>query len=186
MHPASPRYITLEQAVTLAEHAQNCINKVAVVVNPQKHELDDIILKLKPEYVQFHGSESPELLREIKKLHDIGIIKTIKVSNTESLNSISLWEGVADMLLFDTQPPKNNAQQGGHGLTFDWTLLKDKIPPEMSWFLAGGLTAENVGNALAITHAPNIDVSSGVESAPGVKDHKKIEAFIHAAQKVQI
>jgi phosphoribosylanthranilate isomerase len=174
--PKSPRHISLEAAAALRKHAAGRIKTVLLLVNPGPALIDQSLGIVKPDIIQFHGSETPEMLKLLREQSDVVIWKALGVSNAASLFNSGQFIGVADRLLLDAPA---QALPGGMGTSFDWSLLaqhEHKIP----WGLAGGLTPENVAQAIRVTGTPLVDVSSGVESAPGVKDVAKIAAFCQA------
>ena len=129
-----------------------------------------------------HGAETPERVAEVKARYGLPVMKAIGIAGAEDLPKIDAYAAVADQLLIDAKPPKDGDLPGGNGLAFDWRLLADRKYWTVPWMLAGGLTPENVAEAIALTGATQVDVSSGVESAPGVKDAALISAFCKAAQ----
>ena len=141
----------------------------------------EIVAALDPDWLQLHGAETPERTREIRQKFGRPVIKALGVADHADLLRTQDFLDVADRLLFDAKPPKNAVLPGGNGLSFDWTLLQNYAGPA-NWMLSGGLTPENVAEAIRLTRAPGVDVSSGVEDAPGVKSAEKIHAFIKAAR----
>ena len=178
--PKSPRYVTPELARELALAAPPGLAKVALTVNADDATLDGINETVPLDILQLHGSESPERVSEIRSRYGLPVMKAIGIGDESDLAQIDLYGKVADILLIDAKPPKGAVLPGGNGLPFDWQLVKRKYWP-CPWMLAGGLTPENVALAVEMTGAPVVDVSSGVESAPGVKDAGLIEAFVKAA-----
>jgi len=178
--PASPRYVTPAKAALLAAMARGRTKIVALVVDADDALLKDIADAVKPDYFQLHGSETPERVTAIKALTGKPIIKVIKVGGPEDVSQATGFVDVADLLLFDTKAPASlkNALPGGNGIPFDWTLLEGK----RGFMLSGGLNSNNVAEAIRITSAPMVDVSSGVESAPGKKEINLIAKFIEAAK----
>jgi phosphoribosylanthranilate isomerase len=178
--PPSPRYVTPDAAAALAAMARGRTRIVALVVDADDALLKTINHAVKPDYIQVHGSETPERVAAIKALTGRPVIKAIKVGGPEDVARASAYAGVADVLLFDTKAPANlkDALPGGNGIAFDWTLLDGKH----DFMLSGGLAIGNVAEAIRVTGAPIADVSSGVESAPGVKDVALIRKFIEAAK----
>lgn len=174
----SPRHVTLEQAMRLRVRVPREIKVVLLLVNEQPQPMLQAIQAVKPDVVQFHGSETPEWLSILKQAGAKELWKAIGVKSAEGLERAKRYKGAADMLLYDAPAHK---QPGGQGLAIDWSLFNG-FQHEMPWGLAGGLTPENVGEALRLTGAPLVDTSSGVESAPGVKDIDKIAAFCRAAR----
>lgn len=177
-YPPSPRHVTLEQAMRLRVRVPREIKVVLLLVNEQPQPTLQAIQAVKPDVVQFHGSETPEWLGILKQAGAKELWKAIGVKNVEALDKAKRYKGAADMLLYDA--PAHNLP-GGQGLAVDWTLF-DGYRHEMAWGLAGGLTPENVAEAIRLTGAPLVDASSGLESAPGVKDVDKIAAFCQAAR----
>lgn len=172
----SPRYITPKMAVKLLSKVPRQIKKVAVVVDMNIDELSRLFRVFRPDYLQLHGQESEWDIEEIKNRYNIPVIKAIKIRSSDDVARGLRFAGVADMLLFDAKAPEA-LLPGGNGLAFDWTLLKAR-KIEVPWFLSGGLNLQNVQDALYITHAPMLDVSSSLERAPGVKDPQLIELFL--------
>ena len=178
----SPRNITPQQAAAISKNAS--AKKVAVVVNPDNDLLQSIYEILKPDYFQLHGDESATRAVAIRENFRTPIIKAIGISTKEDLKKADEFKGVAQYLLLDAKPPKDALLPGGLGKIFDWNILSTK--PATPFFLSGGLTPENVGEAIRITRPFGVDVSSGVESAPGVKDLQKIRRFIQNAKQEKI
>ncbi len=176
----SPRNLTLLQARELALAAPIGLAKVALVVNASDAELDAITEAMPLDMLQLHGHESPDRVAEVRARYGLPVMKAIGVADEGDLAPLLEYSLAADQILIDAKPPKNHALPGGNGLTFDWRLVAQRrwLRP---WMLAGGLTAENVAEAIRLTNARQIDLSSGVESAPGIKDHAKIAAFMLAA-----
>ena len=183
--PRSPRYVTLELAAELGRLVPDHVLNVALSVDADNATLDGIVDALKPDILQLHGAETPERLIEIKSRYGLTLMKAIPVSGPEDLEKVALYHDSADLLLFDAKPPKSmeNALPGGNGLVFDWSLLAGQ-KPDTPWMLSGGLTVENVREAIEMTGAEAVDVSSGVETGPGQKDPALIEKFIRAAKSV--
>ncbi len=177
--PRSPRHIDVLHAATLFERARARAKIVAVTVDADDALLTEIALILKPDLVQLHGSETPEQAVKARRLTGAGIIKALPVSTPADLEAAVLWEDVANHLMFDARPPEGSDLPGGVGARFDWTMMQGRTYRH-PWFLAGGLNPENAAQAAAISGAPMLDVSSGVESAPGVKDSARIAAFLQA------
>ena len=177
----SPRNITISDAADLAAHAPVGLAKVALVVNPTDAELDAITAAVPLDMLQLHGKETPERVAEVKARYGLPVMKAVGVADEGDLPALEAYGRVADQLLVDAKPPKDATLPGGNGLAFDWRLIKGRRWP-VPWMLAGGLTPENVAEALALTGAKQVDVSSGVESSPGVKDARLIEAFCAATR----
>ncbi len=178
----SPRYVSPKQAAELTALVPVGVAKVALVVNASDAELDSITEAAPFDMLQLHGSESVDRVREIKARYGLPVIKVIGVADGEDLTAIDEFSEVADQLLIDAKPPKNAVLPGGNGLAFDWRLLAGRKYWRKPWMLAGGLNPNNVAEAIRMTGACQVDVASGVESAPGVKDPALISAFIKAAQ----
>ena len=177
--PKSPRHIDPLHAATLFERARGRAKIVAVTVDTDDRLLTEIGLILKPDLIQLHGHETPERAKQVRRLTGAGIIKALPVSTPADLQAADIWEGVADHLMFDARPPEGSDLPGGMGARFDWSMMQGRTY-RRPWFLAGGLNPENAAQAAAISGAPMLDVSSGVESAPGVKDAARIAAFLQA------
>ena len=176
----SPRHVTPEQAAALAAEVPLGIAKVGLFVNPDDALLQTVLAQVPLDMIQLHGSESPARVTEVRALTGLPVMKAVGVAEPRDLDALWDYGLVADMLLIDAKPPKDAELPGGNGLAFDWRLLAGRqiLKP---WLLAGGLTPENVSQALRLTRAPGVDVSSGVESAPGVKDPDRIRDFIARA-----
>jgi phosphoribosylanthranilate isomerase len=178
LYEPSPRYVPLEQAAALRMRAPASLKVVLLLVNAEPGFTAKAIEVVKPDIVQFHGSETHQWLRVLKSAVDIEIWKAFGVKDAATLKNADQYEGTADLILFDAPA---QTLPGGTGTRFDWSLLnqhKHKLP----WGLAGGLNPDNVGEALRQTHAILVDTSSGVESAPGIKDMDKIAAFCQAVR----
>lgn len=176
----SPRYVSIEQAVELAALARSLgLESVAVTVNADDDLLEAIVSRVQPSMLQLHGSESPEHVAAIKTRFGLPIMKAISLREASDLAAIELYRDVADKLLFDAKPPKGAELPGGNGISFDWKLL-DGLAGKIDYVLSGGLTAETVGAALSETGAGFLDISSGIESAPGIKDPAKMIGFAEA------
>lgn len=172
----SPRYVDPKQAHKLTSKMSKDIKKVAVVVDINLAELATIVKIFKPDYIQLHGQETERDIEQIKKKFSIPVIKAIKVRSSDDVAKGLRYIGVADIILFDAKAPEA-LLPGGNGLSFDWTLLKAR-KIETPWILSGGLNLQNIEDALCITKAQMLDVSSSLESAPGVKDPQLIELFL--------
>lgn len=179
VYPKSPRHLEPLHAATLFDRARGRAKVVAVTVDASDADLTGIALILKPDLIQLHGRETPERAARVRELTGAGIIRALAVSSAADIEAAAAWEPVVDHLMFDARPPQGSTLPGGVGASFDWSLLAGRSF-EKSWFLAGGLTPDNVAQALSVTKAPMLDVSSGVESAPGVKDSGLITAFLKA------
>lgn len=177
----SPRNLSVEQARALALDAPPGLAKVALVVNPDDATLDAITDAVPLDMLQLHGSESPERVAEIKARYGLPVMKAVGIASADDLPNIDRYATVADQILIDAKPPKDAALPGGNGLAFDWRLIAGRRWP-VPWMLAGGLTPDNAAEAVAMTGARQLDVSSGVEVAPGEKDACRIRAFVAAAR----
>lgn len=178
--PRSPRYVTPEAARALAFDVPPGIAKVALVVDASEAELDAILARTPIDMIQFHGSETPEDVARLRARHGLPVMKALGIATDDDLPAIDAFSPVCDQLLIDAKPPKDAVLPGGNGVAFDWRLIAARRWSR-PWMLAGGLTPGNVAQAIALTGAAQVDVSSGVESAPGVKDPALMRAFISAA-----
>ena len=179
--PRSPRHIDPLHAATLFERARGRAKVVAVTVDADDALLTEIALILKPDLIQMHGSETPARAERARTLTGAGIIKALPIRAHEDFAEAEGWEPFVDHLMFDAKPPEGSDLPGGVGARFDWTLLAGRAFRH-PWFVAGGLTPDNVAQAIRVSGAPMVDVSSGVESALGVKDTALIAAFLEAAR----
>jgi len=178
----SPRNVTLDQAAELAALVPAGICKVALVVNADNARLDEILDHVPLDMLQLHGEETPERVQEVKARYGLPVMKAIGITSREDLDKLTEYGRVADQLLVDAQPPKGSVLPGGNGLAFDWKLLTGRRWP-VPWMLAGGLTPDNVAEAVRLTGATQVDVSTGVEASRGVKDSGKIAAFLAATSQ---
>lgn len=176
----SPRSITIAEAARLAPAARGAARIVAVTVDPDDELVTRLMRELKPDLVQLHGQESPRRVHEIVARAGVGAIKVVAISEAADLELARTYEGVAEHLLFETRAPAGASRPGGHGESFDWSLLSG-LKFERDWFLAGGLDPWNVAEAIGASGAPMVDVSSGVERGPGLKDPALIIRFLAAA-----
>jgi len=182
--PPSPRNLGLALARTLGEQVRGRAIKVALTVNANNDMLSDIVEALKPDMLQLHGKETPERVGVVRSRFGLPVMKAIPVAERKDLSPVRQYAQVADRLIFDARAPQEATRPGGLGKPFDWTLLRG-IDPGVPFMLSGGLDASNVDEALRVTRAPGVDVSSGVERAPGEKDPDKIRAFIRAARAAE-
>jgi phosphoribosylanthranilate isomerase len=182
-YPPSPRSLSIAQAAALVAGVAPGITRVGVVVDPDDALLDGVLAKMPLDMLQFHGSETPERLAAVKRRFGVKVMKAIKVAGARDLDTAKGFLGVADWLMFDAKPPKDmtGALPGGNALVFDWELLRAKTWP-LPWMLSGGLNVDNLAQAVTISRAEFVDVSSGVERKPGEKDPAKIRAFLARAQ----
>lgn len=177
----SPRNLAVSASRALGVQAQGRAAKVALTVNANDETLHDIIAALKPDMLQLHGNEPPERVAVVRSRFGLPVMKALPIAVRADLSPIRQYSNVADCLLFDARPSASDTRPGGLGKVFDWTLLTG-LNATVPFMLSGGLDAGNVAEAIRITCAPGVDVSSGVERAPGEKDPDKIRAFIRAAR----
>jgi phosphoribosylanthranilate isomerase len=177
----SPRHLQFDLARGLGARVRGRAQKVALTVDADEAFLQAIVEALQPDIMQLHGSESANQIQAIRRKFGLPVMKAVPIAIKDDLARIATYAPVADRLLFDARAPRDATRPGGLGNTFDWRLLSD-VQPRVPFMLSGGLDAGNVGEALRITRAAAIDVSSGVERAPGVKDIDKIKAFVRAAR----
>ena len=177
----SPRHLEPAEMARLALDVPPGVAKVLLTVNADDATLDAILASVPIDMLQLHGRESPDRVAELKARHGLPVMKAIGVANAADLAAIDLYGRVADQLLIDAKPPKGAELPGGNGLAFDWQLLANRKYWPGPWMLAGGLTHENVAEAVRLTGARQVDVSSGVERAPGIKDGALMRAFADAA-----
>jgi phosphoribosylanthranilate isomerase len=182
--PPSPRNLSLEAARALGAQVKGRAGKVALTVDANDDTMAAIVAALQPDMLQLHGKETPERVVAVRTRFGLPVMKVLPIATRADLTSIRLYADVADRLLFDARPPAEATRPGGLGVSFDWSLLKG-VDPRVPWMLSGGLDAGNVAEAIAITGAPGVDVSSGVERAPGEKDVGKIRVFIRAARTAE-
>lgn len=177
----SPRNITIPAARELALAAPLGLAKVALVVNPSDAELDAITGTVPLDMLQLHGRETPERVAEVKARYGLPVMKAVGIADEDDMPKLESYFGVADQILVDAKPPKGGELPGGNGLSFDWRLIAGRRWP-CPWMLAGGLTPENVAEAVKMTGAKQVDVSSGVEDAPGLKNAKLIQKFVQSSR----
>lgn len=177
--PKSPRHVAADQMRALAAAIPASIEKVGVVVDPDDELLADLVASGALTALQLHGKESPQRAAAIRQRFGLPVWKAIAVKTRADIDGANAYTGAVDRLLFDAKTPDGAALPGGMGLRFDWTLLNG-LSIGMPWGLSGGLSADNVAEAVRVTAAPLIDISSGVESAPGIKSVDKIMAFCKA------
>jgi len=178
----SPRNLGLAQARDLALAAPPGLAKVALTVDADDDMLDAILHEVPLDMLQLHGRETPQRVSALKARYGLPVMKALGIADAEDLHKIDLYAGVADQLLIDAKPPTGSALPGGNGLAFDWRLLQARKYWALPWMLAGGLSAQNVAQAVQLTGARQVDLSSGVESAPGLKDADQTAAFMQAVQ----
>lgn len=180
-HPKSPRNLDLEQAARLAAEMRGKLKIVTLLADPSDEEVAAVAAKVAPDFLQLHGAESARRTAYLRAKFNIPIIKALPVAEAADLAAAAEYESVADMLMFDAKAPKGAERPGGHGAAFDWKLLAGRRFAK-PWFLAGGLDPDNVARAIALSGAEFVDVSSGVESAPGIKDLARIHSFVNATR----
>lgn len=175
----SPRYVTPEVARALALDVPEGVGKVGLVVSPSDADLDALLDVVPLDFIQLHGDETPERVSEVRARYGLPVIKAVGIRDAGDLDTLPGYEAVADMVLVDAKPPRDAVLEGGNGVAFDWRLITGRRWPK-PWMLAGGLTAGNVAEAVRLTGARQVDLSSGVETAPGVKDVGMIRDFLKA------
>jgi phosphoribosylanthranilate isomerase len=181
--PKSPRNVSVADAVLLAERARGKAKIVALVVDPDDELLADIVRRVKPDLLQLHGAETLERVATIKARFGVHVMKAIKVETAADAREALAFKGTADLILFDAKAPKAlaGALPGGNGIAFDWRALEG-VKNQVSWMLSGGLTPDNVAEAIRLTGANVVDVSSGVETSPGEKSPDLISRFLRVAK----
>ncbi|WP_299830050.1 phosphoribosylanthranilate isomerase [uncultured Roseobacter sp.] len=177
----SPRSIGFDDARALAIASPPGLAKVALTVDADDAFLDDLTRQVPLDMLQLHGHETPERVAAVKARYGLPVMKAVGIADADDLAELDRYLKVADQILVDAKPPKTSELPGGNGLTFDWRLVAGRRWP-VPWMLAGGLTPDNVAEAIALTGAKQVDVASGVESAPGIKDHDMVRSFVHAAK----
>ena len=182
--PPSPRHLSLETARELGRQARGRAAKVALTVDADDATLSNIVETLQPDLLQLHGKETTARLRDIKAKFGLPVMKVIAVETSTDLAVLPGFASVADRILFDARPPKGATRPGGLGAVFDWQLLS-KLELKLPYMVSGGLNPDNVAEAVRVTRAGGVDVSSGVESAPGIKDPEMIRQFIRAARATE-
>ena len=179
--PKSPRHVAPEQAGALARLAHGRADMVAVTVNADDAQLAAIAAGLAPDWIQLHGAETPSRVAAARRVARTGVIRALGVGRAADLEGLDAYAPATDLFLFDAKAPADAALPGGNGAAFDWRILRGRTFPR-PWMLSGGLHAGNLGEAVAESGARAVDVSSGVESAPGVKDPSRIAEFLAAAK----
>ena len=178
----SPRHLSIEKAEQLRRSIKKPVKLVAVTVDADDELISNIVAHVKPDILQLHGHESPERVKELATTYGLPVIKAFSIREQSDFDQVSAYRGIADMFLFDAKAPKGSQLPGGNGVSFDWSLLKS-LDEDSQTVLSGGLNAQNVEEAIRIASPDILDVSSGVESAPGVKDTKLIEGFFDSVKK---
>ena len=180
-YPKSPRHVSLNLGHRLALQAKGRAQRVVLLVNPGDEDIAQAVEAINPDLIQLHGSETPQRVAEIRSMVKRPVMKALGVAAPSDLQALSPYAG-ADHILLDAKPPRTaNALPGGNGVSFDWGLLNG-LDRKVSFMLSGGLNPDNVAEAIRLTKTQAVDVSSGVESGPGLKDPARIEAFIRAAR----
>lgn len=177
----SPRHVSLDEAARLRARAKDKAKAVAVTVDADDAMLDVIVSAMSPDMLQLHGKETPARVAEVKARYDLPVMKAFSVRDAADLDAVAPYRGIADRFLFDAKPPKGSDLPGGNGVSFDWLLLA-ALDPGLDYMLSGGLNAGNIADALRLANPPGIDISSGVESAPGVKNPALIAEFVQAVE----
>ena len=181
-YPKSPRHVSLDLGHRLSLQAKGRAQRVVLLVNPGDEDIAQAIEAINPDLIQLHGSETPERVAEIRSMVKRPVMKAFGVAEPSDLKALTPYASRVDRFLLDAKPPRTaNALPGGNGLAFDWRLLNG-LDPKLSFMLSGGLTPDNVAEAIRLTKSQAVDVSTGVESGPGLKDPARIEAFIRAAR----
>lgn len=177
----SPRNVTPEDAGRLRKTVAGRAKAVAVTVDATDERLDHIVASMAPDMLQLHGRETPGRVAELKARYHLPVMKAFAIREASDLAAIAPYRGIADRFLFDAKPPAGSQLPGGNGVSFDWRLLAG-LDAEVDYMLSGGLNAANIGDAIRYANPPGIDISSGVESAPGVKDVALIDDFFRAVR----
>ena len=177
----SPRNVSVAEAAPLAEMARGRARIVALTVDPTDRDLDAIVAEVRPDIVQLHGHENPDRVGEVRARTGLATMKAIGVATAADAARALAYRGAADLILFDAKPAKDAVVPGGNGIVFDWQALAG-VSGQVDWMLSGGLTPDTVAEAIRLTGATRVDVSSGVERAPGLKDPALIRAFLAAAK----
>jgi phosphoribosylanthranilate isomerase len=181
--PPSPRSLTPSRAAALVASAPTGPIRVGLFVDADDALLDEVLAGVALDMVQLHGAEPPQRVAEVKARYGVPVIKAVPIADADDLVPARAYEGVADMLLFDARPPKGASRPGGNARAFDWSLVRDR-GWRLPWLLAGGIDAENVVEAVRASGAPAVDVSSGVEDRPGLKNPAKIRTLLKIAAAI--
>jgi phosphoribosylanthranilate isomerase len=182
--PPSPRHLSIETARDLGNHARRRASKVALTVDADDAMLANIVEALQPDMLQLHGKETAARLRDIKQKFGLPVMKAIAVETSADLAPLAGYAAIADSILFDARAPKEATRPGGLGTAFDWHVLEN-LDLKLPFMVSGGLNAGNVAAAVRVTRAGGVDVSSGVERTPGIKDPEMIRAFIRASRATE-
>jgi len=183
LYPPSPRAVEPARLRELVSGLPGTVASVGVMVDPDDRWLETVMAAAPLDVVQLHGGETPTRVTQIGARFGVRTMKAIRVEAADDLAALPAYAEVADLILFDAKPPRDAAWPGGHGLPFDWTVLQGTAPGR-PWALAGGLSAQNLASAVELLHPPIVDVSSGVEQRPGIKDPVKLRAFMAEARRL--
>jgi phosphoribosylanthranilate isomerase len=181
-HPKSPRHLSAEAGKALADRLRGRVRLVALVADGDDETIAAVVNAVRPEFLQLHGRETPDRAGAIRSRFGVPVIKAVAIAEASDFDALPAYYPTADMLLLDAKAPEG-LRAGGHGVAFDWQLLANR-KISRPWFLAGGLNPENVARAVATAAPPGVDVSSGVETAPGLKSPERIAAFVSAARNL--
>jgi phosphoribosylanthranilate isomerase len=182
-HPASPRQVTLDFGRSLADRMRGHLRLVTLFADAADDAIGAVVTAIRPDFVQLHGGETADRVGQLRAKFKVRVIKAVAIADENDLEKVPALEQASDMLLFDARPPDGAERTGGNGAAFDWKILRGRIIAR-PWFLAGGLNEDNLARAVAQSGAKAVDVSSGVESAPGVKDTQRIAAFLSGARNL--
>jgi phosphoribosylanthranilate isomerase len=181
----SPRHIEPDDAGRLADRVRGRAKIVSVTVDADNDELDEIVAMIRPDILQLHGRETPDRVLTVKAVTGLPVWKALSISEAADLERVDAYDGIANRFLFDAKKPKNSELPGGNGVSFDWTLLKG-LSERVDYMLSGGLDKDNVGEAIRIARPTGIDLSSGVESSPGVKSIDMMDEFFAAVRAARV
>ena len=181
----SPRHIEPDDAGRLADRVRGRAKIVSVSVDADNDELDEIVAMIRPDILQLHGRETPDRVLTVKAVTGLPVWKALSISEAADLDRVDAYDGIANRFLFDAKAPKNSELPGGNGVSFDWTLLKG-LSERVDYMLSGGLDKDNVGEAIRIARPTGIDLSSGVESSPGVKSLDMMDDFFAAVRAARV
>lgn len=179
--PPSPRHLTLNDMRWVAKGIPDGMSRVALTVDAEDDALEALLEAVRIDMLQLHGAETPDRVAEVRERFGLPVMKAVGVAEEADLDALTTYSRVADQILVDARAPSGASRPGGNGAAFDWNLLRTRTWTR-PWMLAGGLTPQNVGEAIRITGAEQVDVSSGVEASPGHKDAKLVAAFVKAAR----
>ncbi|HEY5046671.1 MAG TPA: phosphoribosylanthranilate isomerase [Rhizomicrobium sp.] len=182
--PGSPRHLVPDQAARLAARLRGRTRLVALFSDPKDDDVAAAFAAIEPDFIQLHGDETPDRVADLRARFGRPVIKAFAIADSSDFDCVRAYENVAEMLLFDARAPASSAHEGGHGVSFDWQLLRGRTF-KRPWLLAGGLNPQNVASAIRIAEAAGVDVSSGVETAPGIKSAGLIAAFVARARSAE-